>query len=127
LSVSADTVWKVVGGFNALPDWHPAVEESEIKDGGLQRKLRLVGGGSLTETLDEHDDSQRTYSYSIVNGTLPLANYRSTIKVSEEGEDCRIEWSSRFDPFGVSATEAENLIENIYKTGFENLKKLLGA
>ena len=43
LPVSAKTVWAVIGNFNALPDWHPAVEKSELKkkDGGTLRRLSL--------------------------------------------------------------------------------------
>jgi ribosome-associated toxin RatA of RatAB toxin-antitoxin module len=53
LPVSAKTVWAVIGNFNALPDWHPAVEKSELKnkDGGTLRKLSLVGGGTIEEKL----------------------------------------------------------------------------
>ena len=34
LNVSADKVWKLIGGFNVLPDWHPAVEKSELEEEG---------------------------------------------------------------------------------------------
>ena len=30
LNVAPDEVWKLIGGFNALPDWHPAIEKSEL-------------------------------------------------------------------------------------------------
>ena len=31
LNVAADQVWNLIGHFNALPDWHPGVEASELK------------------------------------------------------------------------------------------------
>ena len=34
LGVPADKVWDLIGGFNALPDWHPAVGKSEIDGEG---------------------------------------------------------------------------------------------
>ena len=46
LDVSADEVWKLIGGFNALPDWHPEVEKSELEEEGQVRKLSLAGGGT---------------------------------------------------------------------------------
>ena len=33
LAAPAGQVWDLVGGFNALPDRHPAVEKSEIVRG----------------------------------------------------------------------------------------------
>ena len=34
LNASAVEVWKLIGDFNALPDWHPAVENSELTEDG---------------------------------------------------------------------------------------------
>ena len=81
LNVSADKVWKLIGGFNALPDWHPAVEKSELEEEGQQRRLSLVGGGTIIERLENVDENSRTYSYTIADSPLPLTNYKSTIKV----------------------------------------------
>ena len=50
LPASADDIWKLIGSFNALPDWHPAVQKSELKDGGTERRLTLVGGGEIVES-----------------------------------------------------------------------------
>ena len=47
LGVSADQVWELIGNFNALPDWHPAVERSELEEGGTVRRVTLAGGASM--------------------------------------------------------------------------------
>ena len=96
LNVSADKVWKLIGGFNALPDWHPAMEKSELEEEGRQRRLSLVGGGTIIERLENVDEDSRTYSYAIADSPLPLTNYKPTIKVTGEGENCNVEWSSGF-------------------------------
>ncbi len=127
LGVPADTVWRIIGGFNALPDWHPAIEKSELDEGGQVRTLGLVGGGAITERLDTHDDDARTYTYTITQSPLPVANYQATIKVTDEGDGCKVEWSSQFEPRGASEGEASEAIEGIYKAGFDNLRKLLGV
>ena len=72
LNVSADKVWKLTGGFNALPDWHPAMEKSELEEEGQQRRLSLVGGGTIIERLENVDEDSRTYSYTIADST-PVA------------------------------------------------------
>lgn len=129
LSVPADQVWNVIGGFNALPNWHPAVKESKLDAGGRIRKLDLAGGGNVTEKLEKFDDKQHAYSYSIMQAPLPVANYTATIKVSQakDGKGCTVEWSSEFAPSGASEEEARKAIERVYQAGFENLKKMFGG
>lgn len=133
LGVSAKQVWEVIGGFNALPDWHPAVEKSEIEgEGGVKgtlRRLSLAGGaGTIVERLDEIDENERRYSYSILQGPLPVANYQATIRVvDDDGKGCTVEWSSKFDPSGTPEADAVNAIEGIYKAGLENLKRMFGG
>ncbi len=126
LPVSASQVWQIIGGFNALPDWHPDVEKSELEEEGQVRKLSLAGGGTIIERLEKIDDDARTYSYTITDSPLPLANYVATIKVTGEGEGCKVEWSSEFEPVG-GESEAVDIVQDIYKTGLDNLKKMFSG
>jgi hypothetical protein len=124
LNVSADEAWRLIGGFNTLPDWHPAVEKSELTEEGQTRTLSLAGGGgTIVEKLEKMDDGSRTYSYSIVDSPLPVANYSATIKVSGEGDDCTIEWTGEFDAVGAE-NEATDAIRDIYQAGLDNLNKM---
>ena len=125
LAVPADKVWDMVGHFNALPDWHPAVENSTLEENGKIRRLSLVGGGSIVERLEKTDDSAQVYRYSIVESPLPVANYSAELRVqSNQDGTSTVEWSSDFNPAGASAEEAAKVIRGIYEAGFENLKKL---
>ncbi|MDH3581612.1 MAG: SRPBCC family protein [Hyphomicrobiales bacterium] len=126
LNVSADDLWKLVGGFNALPDWHPAVEKSELTEEGQTRTLSLAGGGTIVEKLEKVDDGARTYSYVIVDSPLPVANYTSTMTVSGEGANSTVEWSSEFDALG-SEQDAISAVQGVYQAGFDNLKKMFGG
>ncbi len=125
LPVAASQVWQVIGGFNALPDWHPGIEKSELEGGGTMRRLTVPGAGTIVERLDRSDDEERTYSYSIVEGPLPVSNYSSTIKVIEDddGKGCTVEWSSDFDPKGPEA-DALAVIRGVYEAGLNNLKTM---
>lgn len=130
LPVPAQAVWTVIGGFNALPDWHPAVAKSEVvEEGGSRlRTLSLAGGGTIVEKLDRSDDKERTYSYSIVSGPLPVANYQSSIRVREkDGGGCTVEWSSEFDAEGAPESDAVAAVRGIYEAGFANLQKMFGG
>lgn len=127
LSVPADQLWQLVGRFNALPDWHPGVEKSELTEEGQTRKLSLVGGGTIVEKLEKIDDHSRTYSYSIVDSPLPVKNYKATLTVSGDGDSSSLEWSSEFEAAGLPENDAMKAIENIYQSGFDNLKKMFGG
>ena len=130
LNASADQVWKMIGGFNTLPDWHPAVEKSELNEAGETRTLSIAGGATIVEKLESVDDGARTYTYSIVDSPLPVSNYKATITVSGEGDGSTLEWSSEFDTvsgMGASEQDAMAAVQGIYQAGFDNLKKMFGG
>src|SRR5262245_41294136 len=107
LAASAEDVWRLIGGYNALGEWHPAVQRSALEDGGRVRRLSLAGGASLLERLQSFSEGERSYGYSIEEGPLPVAGYRSTLQVRERAgqRGCEVCWSGEFMPQG--ATEAE--------------------
>ena len=129
LGVPADQVWEVVGHFNALPEWHPAVEKSELGEGGSIRRLTLVGGGSIVERLERTSDDDRVYRYSILESPLPVANYSAEIRIHphEDGNSCTVAWSSDFQAAGATPETALETIRGIYEAGFENLRKMFGT
>jgi hypothetical protein len=123
LAVSVGDVWALVGGFDALPQWHPAVESSTLEDGGRIRRLQLAGGASLVERLQSFSESEHSYGYSIEQGPLPVARYHSVVRVSEAPGTggCRVEWSGEFVPAGASEPEAIAVIRGIYRAGLDRL------
>ena len=91
--------------------------------------MALAGGGAIVERLESVDEKERTYSYAILQGPLPVANYVATLKVreAEEGEGCEVEWSSEFSPAGAPETDVIHTIEGIYQAGLDSLKKMFGG
>ena len=125
LKVDPDKLWELIGGFNTLPDWHPAVEKSELDEGGKVRRLSLAGGGEIVEKLEKIDNNERVYTYSIVNSPLPVANYTATIRVKEGGDgNSVVEWASEFNADGAPENDAIETIQGIYQAGFDHLKKM---
>jgi Polyketide cyclase / dehydrase and lipid transport len=124
-------VWDVVGDFGAIAKWHPAVAESlaEGTGPGALRRLALVNGDRLTERLEEFNDGERYYSYSLVEGPLPVSDYYATLHVraAYDAPSSTIEWIGAFTARDVSETEAEQLIRSIYEAGLDNLRQLVGS
>ena len=130
IEASAGDVWKLIGGFNSLPDWHPAVEKSETGNDGVGsiRTLSLAGGGTIVERLEQLNEKDRLYTYSIADSPLPLSDYVATLRVRDvDGKTSIVEWSSEFRPDGVPENDAVKVVEAIYSTGFENLAKIFGS
>jgi hypothetical protein len=131
LYVPAQAVWNMIGGFNELARWHPAVARSEEtkEKGATIRKLTIQGGGTFIEKLDRLDPKERTYSYSILESPLPVAGYKAKLHVreAEDGKSCTVEWSSEFEAAGAPENEAVKIIRGIYESGFENLQRLFGG
>jgi carbon monoxide dehydrogenase subunit G len=127
--VPAEKIWDIVGRFNGVADWHPGFEKCELEEGGEIRRLTLVGGGSIVERLEKIDEDEHVYRYSILESPLPIANYVAELRVrpDEDGTGSTVEWSSEFEPKGVSAAEAMQLLQGVYQAGFDNLKKLFGG
>jgi hypothetical protein len=128
LPMAVADVWNLIGGFNALPDWHPAISGSELEEGGRVRRLTLAGGGEIVERLERLDDSEHVYRYSIDSSPLPVANYVAEIRVTDNpGGGCNVEWSSDFEASGAPEADATRVVRDIYTAGFDNLKKLFGG
>lgn len=129
IDATPDVVWQMIGGFNTLQDWHPAVQRSDLANGGVMRKLSLFGGGAIVERLEHFDNHDRAYTYSIVDAPLPVRNYVSTLRVKDggDGKSAIVEWSSEFEAAaGVSDNDAMAAVQGIYQSGLDNLKKLFG-
>jgi len=59
-------------------------------------------------------------SYKILEGPLPVSNYESTIRVTDNGDGgSKVVWNSTFDANGASDDEAINIITGIYAAGLD--------
>jgi hypothetical protein len=128
--VSPETIWEMIGKFNSIPEWHPAVTRCDVETTGntTLRRLHLIGGGTILEKLEKSDEDGQSYSYSIVESPLPVANFSATIRVHEtEGGGCSIEWTGEFEAAGAPDNEAVKAIEGIYQAGLDNLRKMFGG
>ncbi|MFF2528359.1 SRPBCC family protein [Brevibacillus sp. NPDC058079] len=128
ISASPDQVWKLIGGFNSLPDWLPYIPSSELSEGGRVRRLENPEGDVIIERLVGFNEKECHYTYSIMQAPFPVTNYESTIRVRENGgKGTLVEWSGTFTPVGVSEDEVIKLFQGIYTDGLEALKKAFQA
>jgi len=129
VEASAEKVWQLFRDFGAIQRFSPQIEKVTVegKGVGAVRTLSLPGGTSLQERLEAFDDAGRRLQYAIVAGPIPVASYLATIEVKDEGKACRIDWSSHFEPKGMTDDQARGMIEGVYKGGIAGVKKALGV
>lgn len=128
VAASADTVWQLIGGFGSLPDWLSYIPASELSEGGRVRRLANPDGDAIVERLVAFDDAARSYTYAILEAPFPVVDYRSTLRVRENGANAAtIEWSGSFTPHGATDDEAIRLFRGIYEDGLAELAKRFAA
>lgn len=122
VSADPEKVWRVIGDFCGIEDWHPAVEKCELdKKDPKTRTLTLKGGGSIVEKQTARDDKKMSYSYAIVESPLPVANYTSTIKVAKAGSGSKVTWTGSYKAKGAPAAKAKEAIDGIYEAGLKGI------
>lgn len=120
-SLSPDALWKKVGDFCGIASWHPALEKCALSADGKQRTLTLKGGGTIVESLVNWDAANRSYTYAIVSGPLPVANYQSTISVIPDAKGSALKWTGKYDAKGAPDADAKKTIDGIYESGAKAL------
>lgn len=129
IPASPDAVWQLIGGFDALPDWLPAVPKSELSEGGRVRTLTTPSGEAIVEQLMSYDHNDRSYSYTILKAPFPVTGYLSTLRVREAGAGgSRVEWFGEFTPNpGVSDAKAISIFQTLYEGGLKALADGMAA
>ncbi|MEI8126948.1 MAG: SRPBCC family protein, partial [Actinomycetota bacterium] len=64
IPVSTEATWALVGDFNALDKFSPALEAYRIDDNG--DRVLTVFGNEIRERFTSRDDSARSITYSII-------------------------------------------------------------
>jgi len=124
LGASQQDVWRVVGGFYTIHQWHPDIDLIEIpaeqtKTRELRRILTFPGQPKTTEELVSMDNDDCCYRYKWYAGAWGEAvkNYRASLRVfaGDLGATCTVQWCSEFD----YPTDA---ISTFYENGFRALR-----
>jgi carbon monoxide dehydrogenase subunit G len=128
IEASADAVWNLFRDFGGIQRFSKEIQSVTVEGEGVGAVRTLTMGAlSLKERLEAFDDPGRRLQYSIVAGPLPFSDYLATIQVSEEGDAARVDWSSSFEPKGVTEAQAQGMVEGIYRSGLKGIRKALGA
>lgn len=132
INAPIEGIWVKTRDFNALPSWHPEVEESHIENKepsdkvGCIRNFRLKDGSKIREKLLALTDIENLCTYSILESPMEVENYVATMRFLPitDGNQTYAEWTAEFN---CPPREEEGLIELIsgavFQGGFDALKQ----
>ena len=131
LDASCGVVWAEIGQFTSLNDWYPGIARLDIGGEGVgaTRSAFLENGAQIVEQLQSVDQQERRYSYSMLSGPLPVANYQASLEAQEakDGVGCDVVWSAEFDANGAPKLPVIDAVNGIFWAGLENLETQFGT
>ncbi|HWH49267.1 MAG TPA: SRPBCC family protein [Burkholderiales bacterium] len=143
INAPADDVWAMAGDFGGIQRWAPGTESSRLilhdrnETGAIRLLRRRSDGTQVTEKLLDYDPANRRMAYTYVDGVVRAADYYSELVVKDAGDNKSVvEWRGRFKrlaywtdnpPAGQDDKAALDFLNGAYKSGLDNLKKVLEA
>jgi NADPH:quinone reductase len=127
-------VWSVLRDFNSHDQWHDVVKASHIEGGersdqvGCIRNFTLQDGNHIREQLLALSDTTHTSTYCIVQASVPLMRYVSTLRLKRvtDGNRTFWHWTSSFaTPPGQERELHDMVAQGVYEAGFKNLRQYL--
>ncbi|MEX2693105.1 SRPBCC family protein [Rhizobium mongolense] len=136
INAEASNVWARIRDFNALAKWHPRIRDSRIEDAlpadkiGCIRSIHLQNGDTIREQLVALSDYDLFYSYTMLEGPMPLSDYMATLRLTPVTDGARTfaEWSAEFSCDPANETDLTNTLgSSVFQGGFDALKRHFGG
>ncbi len=114
----AAEVWKLVGAFDRIAEWNPAIAtcRAETREGVERRHLTFEDGAELLE-CNMGADGMST-GYRILETAIPLEGYVGSISVVDQGDRCVLCWSSSFSSDEPGMADG---VGQIYQAGIDTV------
>ncbi|QIE56118.1 SRPBCC family protein [Pikeienuella piscinae] len=126
LAADRDVVWAEIGGFGAIAGWHPLIASVELTEieGRTFRHLTTTDDELFFERLIEVGPHHLTYE--VVEGPLPVSDYRATLSCVAEADGCRVFWSAYFTPAEDAGRVPDDIVGAFYEIGLRALRERFG-
>ncbi len=139
VKASPQKVWDTIKKFDSIHTWHPAAESTVLLVGEngkplAVREFQTTDGGSVISELLEYDETKMWFKYRILKASIPLHGYVGEMQVvpAEDG-DSVVLWSAQFQrpdevpKPGQDDPATENLVQDIFKAGLDNLPVIISG
>jgi hypothetical protein len=86
----------------------------------------MIDGKQIIERLDEINDSQRSYRYTMICG-IGAVDYVGSIDVKPKGTGSSVEWRVQYWADGQADFVVKTIVTTLLRTGLAGLKEHFGA
>ena len=127
INASADAIWQVIGDFGAACQFLVGVVDCTVVGEGVGalRTLTSIDGSTIVERLEARDETARQLSYALLTDT-PFHNCLTTMTIHDLAPNqVELEWSATFEPDGIPASEAVEMLEGALSANCMALKKFM--
>lgn len=123
LTADRDTVWAAIGAFDSIAGWHPLIASAELTEieGETFRHLTTTDDELFFERLIETGPHYMTYG--MVEGPLPISDYRATLSCIAEDTGCRVFWSAYFTPAEEDGRISDEIVGTFHEIGLRALRE----
>ncbi len=124
---SADAIWLVIGDFGAAGQYLNGVVTCTVEGEGIgaQRTLTSADGSTIIERLETLDEVAHQLGYTLLTDT-PFRNCLTTMTICELAPKLvELEWSATFEPDGIPANEAVEMLEGALSANCLALKQFM--
>ena len=119
LPCPAYLTWSVAGRFNDLT-WLPGVS-SFSWEGNIRRFS--IGSAHFIERMESESDVGRAYSYSLIDGPVPVRDYLASLRVEAAEGGCVFVMESRSRVAPEMVAEVEQMLKAAYSAAARALRK----
>jgi mxaD protein len=129
INVSAGAVWQVLSDFGAACQYLGMVIDCTVEGQGIgaQRTLTYADSSRIVERLETLDDASQRLSYALLSDT-PFRDCLTTVTVYELSPgQCEVAWTASFQPDGLPANEAQEMLEGAFELNGRELQHFLAA
>jgi hypothetical protein len=123
---SADSMWRDVGSFHSIAQWHPlvTVAEGEGDEPGATRTLQTSDGLRWQEHVTERDAAQGFYRYEATSTELPIADFRAEFRIREgRPHRCTVIWTAQFAVTSGDEKATSDTVRAFFRAGARALEK----
>ncbi len=129
IHVPADAIWQVISDFGVAGQYLAGVVDWSVEGEGVGalRRLTSADGSAIVERLETLDAASQRLSYALLTDT-PFRNCLTTIAVRDLGSNqAELVWTATFQPDGIPASEAVELLEGALAENCSALKQFMEA
>jgi hypothetical protein len=126
LPVEADRLWRDIGSFGAVGNWHPMLSavDSQGDVAGALRTTHSQDGTTHVERLRDYNAAQCIYRYEMQSTPMRVRDYIGEFRVDDNGDGTStVTWSAHFELSDGNGDDTAQQIERFIKAGTDGLKR----